>query len=83
MISGKEAVVVLPAHDAEKTLRQTVAEIPTDIVDEVILTDDSSKDDTFALARQLGLHAIRHARNRGTAAIKRPAIPPRLRGVPT
>jgi glycosyltransferase involved in cell wall biosynthesis len=65
MLSGKKVVVVLPAYNAEKTLRQTVAEIPTDIVDEVILTDDASKDNTFGLARELGLQAIRHDRNRG------------------
>jgi glycosyltransferase involved in cell wall biosynthesis len=65
MLSGKKVVVVLPAYNAEKTLRQTVAEIPTDIVDEVILTDDASKDNTFELARELGLQAIRHDRNRG------------------
>jgi glycosyltransferase involved in cell wall biosynthesis len=65
MLTGKKVIVVLPAYNAEKTLRQTVAEIPMDIVDDIILTDDASKDDTFALARELGLHAIRHDRNRG------------------
>jgi glycosyltransferase involved in cell wall biosynthesis len=65
MINGKRVAVVLPAYNAEKTLRQTVAEIPMDIVDDVILTDDASKDNTFNLARELGLHAIRHDRNRG------------------
>jgi glycosyltransferase involved in cell wall biosynthesis len=83
MLSGKKVVAVLPAYNAEKTLRQIVAEIPADVADKVIMTDDTSKDGTFALARELGLHAIRHERNRGRAAIKRPAIPPRLRGVPT
>jgi glycosyltransferase involved in cell wall biosynthesis len=65
MLTGKKVIVVLPAYNAEKTLRQTVAEIPMDIVDDIILTDDASKDDTFPLARELGLHAIRHDRNRG------------------
>jgi glycosyltransferase involved in cell wall biosynthesis len=68
MLSGKKIVVVLPAYNAEKTLRQTVAEIPTDIVDEVILTDDASKDNTFEVARELGLQAIRHDRNQGYGA---------------
>jgi glycosyltransferase involved in cell wall biosynthesis len=65
MLNGKKVVVVLPAYNAEKTLRQTVMEIPTDIVDDIILTDDASKDNTVAIARELGLHTIRHDRNRG------------------
>ena len=46
MINGKKIVVVMPAYNAEKTLEQTYAEIPFDIVDEVILTDDCSRDKT-------------------------------------
>lgn len=65
MLNGKKIVVVLPAYNAGKTLRQTVAEIPMDIVDDVILTDDASSDDTVLVARELGLHTIRHDRNRG------------------
>ncbi|WP_235512449.1 glycosyltransferase family 2 protein [Sphingomonas sp. Leaf17] len=57
--------VVLPAYNAAKTLRQTVAEIPRDLVDDVILTDDCSKDETIAVARELGLHVVAHDRNRG------------------
>ena len=65
MLSGNKVVVVLPAYNAEKTLRQTVAEIPMDIVDDVILTDDASKDGTVAVARELGLYTITHDQNRG------------------
>ena len=65
MIEGLKVAVVLPAYNAAKTLRQTVAEIPRDIVDDVILTDDCSRDDTIAVADELGLHVIRHDVNRG------------------
>ncbi len=57
--------VVLPAYNAGATLERTVAEIPTDVVDDIILTDDDSRDDTAELSRRLGLHTIRHDRNRG------------------
>ena len=66
MISGKKIVVVLPAYNADRTLERTYREIPFDIVDEVILVDDNSRDDTVQLARSLGIgHVIRHERNRG------------------
>ena len=65
MIEGLKVAVVLPAYNAALTLRQTVAEIPRDIVDDVILTDDCSRDETIAVADQLGLHVIRHDVNRG------------------
>ena len=65
MISNRRVSVVLPAYNAERTLRQTVAEIPRDIVDDIILTDDASRDNTVAVARGLGLHTLRHDRNRG------------------
>lgn len=64
MLNGKRLVVVLPAFNAEKTLRATVEEIP-DIVDEVILVDDHSSDRTAAVARQLGLTVIEHDSNLG------------------
>jgi len=58
--------VVLPAYNAARTLERTYREIPTDIVDEVVLVDDQSADDTLALARQLGMkHVIEHDANRG------------------
>ncbi|MBV9747413.1 MAG: glycosyltransferase family 2 protein [Acetobacteraceae bacterium] len=65
MIEGFKVAVVLPAYNAAKTLRQTVAEIPRDLVDDVILTDDCSKDETIAVARELGLHVVAHDENRG------------------
>lgn len=66
MINGKKITVVMPAYNAEKTLEQTYAEIPFDIVDEVILTDDFSQDNTVAKARELGIRTvIRHEHNKG------------------
>jgi glycosyltransferase involved in cell wall biosynthesis len=65
MLDGKRVAVVLPAYNAAQTLLRTYAEIPRDIVDDVILTDDASKDETSKLARSLGIHTIVHPRNRG------------------
>lgn len=66
MINNKKIVVVLPAYNASKTLEITYNEIPFDIVDEVVLVDDASKDDTSAVARELGIkHVIRHDKNKG------------------
>jgi hypothetical protein len=65
MFGGKRITVVLPAYNAERTLRRTYHEIPHDIVDDVILTDDASDDATVAVARALGIHTLRHHRNRG------------------
>lgn len=65
MIDGKRVCVVLPAYNAEKTLERTFREIPLDVVDDVILTDDCSRDGTVELARRLGIHTIRHEKNRG------------------
>lgn len=65
MLNGKRVVVVLPAYNAARTLEQTYNEVPHDIVDEVLLTDDASIDDTVALARKLGIRTIIHDRNRG------------------
>ena len=66
MIQNKKIIVVLPAYNAEKTLHKTYAEIPFDIVDEVILVDDNSKDNTSEVARSLGIQkVIRHEKNRG------------------
>jgi glycosyltransferase involved in cell wall biosynthesis len=65
VLLGKRITVVLHAYNAVPTLERTVGEIPTDVVDDIILTDDHSRDDTAALSRRLGLHTIRHDRNRG------------------
>jgi len=65
MMNGKKVVVVLPAYNAEKTLKQTYEEIPLDIVDEVVLVDDRSSDETVRVARELGLHTIVHEENQG------------------
>lgn len=66
MIHHKKVVVVMPAYNAEKTLEQTYREIPFDIVDEVILVDDKSLDNTSQKADELGIqHVIRHEENKG------------------
>ena len=66
MIQGKKISVVLPAYNAEKTLEQTYNEIPFDIVDDVILVDDRSRDNTVEVARQLGIrYIIEHEQNKG------------------
>lgn len=65
MIHEKRITVVLPAYNAEKTLRQTVAEIPREYLDDVILVDDASSDRTAEISRELGLHTVVHARNLG------------------
>lgn len=66
MINGKKLVVVLPAFNADKTLEKTYREIPADIVDDVILVDDKSMDNTVAIARSLHIqHIIQHDSNRG------------------
>lgn len=66
MINNKKIVVVLPAYNAEKTLEQTYHEIPFDIVDDVILVDDLSKDRTVEVAKKLGIkHIIKHEVNKG------------------
>jgi glycosyltransferase involved in cell wall biosynthesis len=66
MYGNKKVVVVLPAYNAAKTLEQTYKEIPPELVDEVVLVDDASKDDTIGVAQQLGIrHIIRHEQNKG------------------
>jgi len=66
MINGKKLVVVLPAYNAGLTLKQTYDEIPFDIVDEVVLVDDASRDNTAENARLIGIqHVIIHPKNRG------------------
>lgn len=65
MLNGKRIVVVLPAYNAAKTLEMTYREIPFDFVDEVILVDDASRDETSAVARRLGIRTVIHERNTG------------------
>ncbi len=65
MLHGQRIAVVLPAYNAAATLRRTYAEIPLDIVDDVILIDDASRDETVAVAQSLGIHTVRHTRNLG------------------
>lgn len=66
MIGNKKIVVVMPAYNAEQTLKQTYDEIPFDIVDEVILTDDCSNDNTVDEARRIGIKEVLvHERNKG------------------
>ena len=65
MFHGKKIVVVMPAYNAAQTIERTYREIPLDLVDEVVVTDDASHDETVAVARTLGLRTLVHPRNRG------------------
>ena len=65
MLNGKKIVVVMPAYNAEKTLEKTYSEIPFEVVDDVILVDDASRDRTAEIARKLGVRTIVHERNLG------------------
>ena len=62
---GRRVVVVMPAYNAAKTLERTYRDIPHEIIDRIILVDDVSRDDTVAVARQLGLDVIIHRQNLG------------------
>lgn len=68
MINGKKIIVIMPAYNAEKTLKQTYDEIYRDFVDEIILVDDCSSDNTLLLARDLGIKTIQHKMNKGYGA---------------
>ena len=65
MLNGKKIVVVLPAYNAAKTLEMTYNEIPFEFVDDVLLVDDASRDDTAEVARRLGIKTIVHEQNKG------------------
>jgi glycosyltransferase involved in cell wall biosynthesis len=65
MLHGKKIIVVMPAYHAEKTLETCYAAIPRDVVDEVLLVDDASRDATVAVAERLGIATFRHPANRG------------------
>jgi glycosyltransferase involved in cell wall biosynthesis len=68
MINGKRVAVVLPAYNAASTLEKTLAELDRNVIDDIILVDDCSSDETVELARQLGLDPIRHDKNKGYGA---------------
>lgn len=65
MINGRKILVVLPAYNAERTLKRTYKEIPKDIVDKILLVDDSSSDKTVTLAQELNIETFLHDRNYG------------------
>ena len=65
MLNGKRVTVVLPAYNAESTLKRTVDELHRAIVDDVVLVDDGSTDKTIEAAQSLGVTALQHPRNRG------------------
>ena len=65
MIANRKICVVLPAYNAARTLEMTFHEIPADVIDDVILVDDASTDDTLRLATKLGVFAVRHDYNKG------------------
>lgn len=66
MVNGKKIVVVMPAYNASKTLEDTYREIDFSVVDEVVLVDDASKDNTVEVAKRIGIkHIIRHEKNLG------------------
>jgi glycosyltransferase involved in cell wall biosynthesis len=65
MYHGQRIVVVMPAYNAERTVERTYREIPRDLVDEIVLTDDASRDSTVAVSRGLGIRTLVHDENRG------------------
>src|SRR5579871_2528353 len=65
MIANQKICVVLPAYNAGRTLEATFREIPLEVVDDVILVDDASTDDTLEVAKRLGIFAVAHAQNKG------------------
>ncbi len=65
MLNRKKIVAVLPAYNAVLTLERTFSEIPRDIVDDIILVDDCSTDETSKLAKELGIHCVIHESNLG------------------
>jgi len=68
VLNGKQITVVLPAYNAGETLKRTVDELDRDVIDDVLLVDDASTDDTMEKAKHLGLISIRHEQNRGYGA---------------
>lgn len=68
MVNGKRIMVVLPAYNAGRTLERTIADIPPGIVDDLLLVDDASGDDTIEVAERLGIPWVVHPENRGYGA---------------
>jgi len=68
VLNGKQITAVLPAYNAAGTLKRTVDELDRNVVDEVLLVDDASSDDTVEQAEKLGLISIRHQENLGYGA---------------
>jgi len=65
VLEGEKVIVVMPAYNAAETLEQTYNDLPREIVDEIILVDDVSQDETVEIARRLGLKVIIHVQNTG------------------
>ena len=65
MLAGKKILVVMPAYNAARTLERTFQDLPFDVVDEVLLVDDASNDETLKVARRLGIRCFLHERNMG------------------
>src|SRR5665213_3605972 len=66
MYNGKKVVVVLPAYNAALTMSKTISEIPMNIVDDLVLVDDNSTDNSIEVAKNLGIrHIVQHAENKG------------------
>ena len=83
MINGKKVCVIMPAYNAEKTLKKTYDEIPKDIVDDVILTDDASQDETVKLSQELDIKTFVHTGNKGYGGNQKTCYQEALKVVPT
>ena len=68
MINNKKIVIVMPAYNAQATLKETYEAIPKEIVDKIILVDDCSSDDTLKIANSLNIETIKHEKNLGYGA---------------
>jgi len=68
MPGGKKVIVTMPAYKAVRTLEKTLRDLPREAIDDIILVDDASPDETAELSRRLGIHTIEHAENRGYGA---------------
>lgn len=66
MYNGKKVIVVLPAYNAALTMEKTIAEIPMDVVDDIVLVDDNSTDNSIEVAKKIGIkHIVQHTKNKG------------------